>query len=105
MPSKSTTRPLSEKLFAYMSRKPYRRYTPNEFTKLFKVSTREAVGALAILCDEGRLLSEPMPPKGWVYYVNSKTPQHRYTPPWRDLNGWEAGLRSHMALCALTRPK
>lgn len=105
MPANSRTLPLAEKLLAYMSRKPNRCYVPNNFTILFRTSTQEVVEALETLREAGKLMTEARPPKGCVYYLSPQTPQHRYAPQHRELKGWEAGLRSRMALCELTRPK
>lgn len=104
MTAKTSGRTLPEKLLTYMSRKPHRRYSANEFTRIFRIPTGMALDALGQLCQDGKVLAVPMPPQGMVYCISTQAPR-RYVPTLRELNGWETGLRGRMALCELTRTK
>jgi len=83
----------------FMSRKAGVQYTAAQLARRFQVKTEAAMAALEALGQQGKVLALPKPPGGMAYMAK----QQGDGPRWRNLRGWEASLRNHMALCELTR--
>ncbi|UBM09537.1 hypothetical protein [Cupriavidus metallidurans] len=100
-----STATLAGLLLQHMHRWPGRGYVANNLARQFRIPSDAVTVALEDLVGQGKLTSGVIPPRSLVYFVRNKAEDASEQRAWRELRGWEAGLRDRQVLCELTRQR
>ncbi|SOZ64411.1 hypothetical protein CBM2615_B150101 [Cupriavidus taiwanensis] len=92
---------MAQRVYTLLAAQPNTQASAAYVGRVLDIPSRQAQAYLSMLCERGKISVVPVAPSGRAYFFKAGTSPGDAVPDWQELDGWEAGLRSRMALCML----